>query len=298
MKKFIIKLAVFSAIAIGIILLLLERYKGTVDYFYTKFTTPKQHSIIVGDSRSFQGIQPSVINSELHGDFELPMYNYSFTIAQIAFGDALLESIKRKVDPNTKNGLFILSVHPWVLSERDYDDIKAGKFFEVDGPPHNMTYVDMNPNPEYFFRNYNFFHFKAVFRSASIVHEDGWLEEPTIAKDPKKQEIWIPALEKYSKAWKKSDYRLNGLEKTIAYLEKHGTVVLVRMPNSAKIVSIEETYWPGFDNQLRIIAKKNNVRYFTYSNSGNAFWTYDGVHLDKFEGARFSKSLCDSIKLR
>ena len=79
MKKFITKLLVFTILITAIILFMLSRYGGYVDYFYNKLASPRQHSLIIGDSRSFQGIQPAVVNENLKNQFELPMYNYSFT---------------------------------------------------------------------------------------------------------------------------------------------------------------------------------------------------------------------------
>jgi hypothetical protein len=295
MKKFLFKAVCFGIVATGIVLTLLMGYKGSVDYFYIKFTSPRQTSLIVGDSRSFQGLQPSVFDKKLDGLYDLPMYNYSFTIGQIAYGDALLASLKRKVDPKTRDGLFVLSVHPWVLAERKGEDIAHGKFFETGLPPHNMHLVDWDPNPEYFFRNYSFFHFKAIFKRAALVHDDGWLEEPILANDPKMLQMWLPTLREYGKTWKPSGYRLEKLSETIAFLKQHGRVVLVRMPNSAPIVGIESGFWDGFDTRMKAIASAQQVRYFSYAGD-QSFKTYDGVHLDKFEGARFTASLCDSIK--
>lgn len=157
MKKFLLKIALFTVIIAAIILFILKKYSGYVDCFYGKVSSPSQTSLIIGDSRSFQGIQPRIIDSALAKKFELPILNFSFTIKQMAYGDAWLKTIKKKVNPKTKNGLFILSVHPWVLSERDEDDFKNGKYYEVDLPPNNLHFVNLNPNVEYFLRIMNIF---------------------------------------------------------------------------------------------------------------------------------------------
>ncbi|GAL77625.1 hypothetical protein JCM19274_5338 [Algibacter lectus] len=162
MKKFLYKSILFFAVVTAIITSVLVFYGGYVDYFYNKFTTPKASSMIFGDSRSLQGIQPRIINAHFEGsDIELPMFNYSFTLGQIAYGKPYLNSIKKKLDTTTTNGLFIITVHPpFTLSNRGGD--KEGTYFEKDMPPYNMEYVNSNPNYEYLIKNWDFSIF-AVF---------------------------------------------------------------------------------------------------------------------------------------
>ncbi len=301
MKKFIYKLLAFSLLIVLAVLLILEMYGGYADYFYVKFTAPKAHAMILGDSRSFQGIQPAIIDANLSG-FEKPMFNYSFTVAQISYGDAYLNSIKAKLDPNTKNGLFIISVHPFILAERDKDDFAKGIYFESEAPPHNMKYPSMNPNPEYFFKNFSYFHFKSIFRKMSYVHDDGWLEIQNIPIDSTtlksmqadEQKLYLG----FASKWKKSAYRLQKLEETIAYLKQHGTVVLLRMPVSSTILHIEAGFWTNFDADIEEICEKQKVAYLNYTKRPHHFEVFDGLHLNSKSGALFTKSLSDSIRLK
>ena len=109
MKLFFIKLSLFTLIVIAIVFVFLTKHKGYVDYFYGKFTTEKKESLILGDSRSFQGIMPSVVDENFKNQYK-SIYNYSFTIAQASYGDCYLNSIKKKLKPNASKGLYILSV--------------------------------------------------------------------------------------------------------------------------------------------------------------------------------------------
>lgn len=298
MKKFLLKLALFSVIISIIILYILNKYSGYVDYFYGKVSSPSQSSLIIGDSRSFQGIQPRVIDSALSKKYELPILNFSFTVKQMSYGDAWLKTIKKKVSPSTKNGLFVLSVHPWVLSERDEDDFKNGKFYEEDLPPNNLHFVNLNPNVEYFFKNYEYFHFKAMIKKISTVHSDGWLEENNITTDSSMLAQWrktqIGLYAKFSKSWKKSSYRVEKLNEIVSFLKQHGRVVLVRMPVSKEISAIETKYWNNFDQEIMSLAKNQSISYFSYSNS-EGYNQYDGLHLNKNNGKKFTQTLCDSI---
>ena len=301
MKTFLIKSLLFLILVTSIVSTVLITSGGYVDYFYEKFTTPKAKSLILGDSRSMQGIQPTVINNDLLNQyFELPILNYSFTIAQISYGPLYLESIKKKLDSTSKNGLFIVTVNPWILSKREKDNEQRGVYFEEGMPPHNMNFVNMDPNFEYFFKNFNYFHFKSIIRRTSKMHKDGWLEESNLPKDSVMLNVWkkkqIDLYTNWSKVWKKSVYRLTSLMETINYLKGFGTVTLIRMPIDKHLLQIEENFWNNFDKDILNLAKKTNVKYINFSKD-NIYETYDGNHLDKYGGVTFTKNLCDSIRL-
>lgn len=296
MKKFVIKCVIFLLLFGGIFIWMLSRYGGYADYFYVKFTTPKQHSMILGDSRSMQGILPSIVNRNLDNQFEKPVYNYSFTLGQIAYGPAYLESIKRKLDPNTRNGVFILNVSPWILTERELDDPQNNRYFESDMPPHNMQSVDRKPNLEYVYRNFSYFHFKAIFRGITQTHEDGWLEQQLPTDQSELKQWKIDLLQDFgqkAKTWKPSSYRMAALNETVAYLSRYGKVYLVRMPVDAEVLAIEDDFWADFDAQVKSVSVKNRAPYFRFG--AGRFTTYDGNHLDNSETVRFTKVLCDSI---
>lgn len=298
MKKFLLRLTVFGAMVSIIVLSLLHFAGGYVDYFYVKFTSPRQHSLILGDSRSFEGIRPDALDASLSSRFEGPVYNYSFTMGQAAYGDAYLQSVKRKLDPGTKSGLFILTVQPWILAQRTSDDPVSGHYFEHDLPPHNMRFPNMSPNVEYFFRNHSFFHFKAVFRRVTKTHENGWLEETNIPSDStsrkKLKRASIAQYEDFAKSWKPSGYRLQKLEETAKFLGKYGKVILVRMPVSNEIVSLENRFWNGFDSQMSSVAQKTGATYINYSGS-TKYETFDGLHLEGKECLDFSTDLGKDI---
>lgn len=298
MKTFVIKIALFGLIVTALLVTILKCYGGYADYFYQKFTTPRQKSLILGDSRVFQGIQPSVLNSNLSG-FDLPVYNFGFMLTQMAYGDCYLEAVKNKLDPSTKNGLFILQVNPWILSERPGDDVKHGVFFESDLPPHNMRLVTADPNPEYFFRNFSLFHFRAIFRKVSCVHKDGWLELNVAPMDSAAVvRLRHEEFQRYAKLcdnFRPSDYRVRKLEETIKFLQGHGTVVLLRMPGGRSIVNLENSFWNGFDKQMEVLGQTYGIRYINYSKSDLTYESFDQVHLTNESGRQFTKTLADSI---
>lgn len=300
MKKFFNKIILFIAIVCCGITMLLNSYGGYLDYFYEKFTTPKQFSMILGDSRAMQGIQPKVLDSCLaESNYKLPTYNFSFTIAQAAYGPSYLKAIKRKLDTTVTNQLFIVTVNPWVLANRTPAfNLESDAIFEGT-PPHNMTVMSMEPNLEYFIKNFNYFHFKAIFRKNSKLHKDGWLEENNL---PKTKEVFVEwkayqlkMFHSWSNEWEVSTYRLKWLSQTIKYLQSFGDVVIVRTPIDIEILDIENRFWNNFDKDINKIALENNVLYLNFINK-NIWNTYDGHHLDKFGGKLFSIELSKQIK--
>ncbi|KAB1071275.1 hypothetical protein F6U93_00660 [Tamlana haliotis] len=304
MKKFIIKSFAFFTVVIGVVSFILMNYGGNVDYFYEKFTTKKAHSIILGDSRSFQGIQPSIVDSYFENfPLQLPILNYSFTLKQTAYGPPYLESVKRKLNSETKNGLFIISVHPFLLANRSgKEEEKQGEFFEADMPPHNMRFVNNSPNFEYLLKNFDYFHFRGIIKKSSKTHKDGWLEETNLPDDKALLKTWkdnqITLYNGFQKKWLKSEIRLEYLEKLILYLKNHGHVVLVRLPIDKELIAIENEFWNTFNIDMRNMSNKNDIEYITFSEVENTFNTYDGIHIDKFGGVPFTKALCDSINVK
>ena len=299
MKLFLIKCLIAGSIVSVSVFLLLEFMGSYIDPFYNKFTSGRQSSLIIGDSKSFQGLQPAVLDDKLANSFEIPIYNYSFTIKEVVYGDRLLENIKEKLKPDTKNGLFILSVSPWVLTEREGDNIAKNEFSEMELVPCNMENVSMNPNLEYILTNFENLAFKSIFRRNSQTYSDGWMEDkhmaPNIATKKAWEKVQLTNSRNLTKKWRKSTYRLQKLSETIAFLQKHGTVYLIRMPSGASLTDIENKYWNNFDKTISVIAQKNQVPYINFSTHNGKYETYDGVHLNKEVGAIFSSVLSDSI---
>ncbi len=302
MKKLLIKSFCFFIVVLLIVWITLSYYGGYVDYFYNKFTTPRVNSLIMGDSRSFQGIQPNEIDSYFkNSNFNLPILNYSFTLNQIAYGEPYNKSILKKIDQTQTNGLFIVTVHPFMLSNRSGGNKEEAKgiFFEANMPPHNMCNVTSSPNFEYFFKNFKYFHFRGIFRKSSKTHKNGWLEEKNLPSDSILLNQWkqgqIKLYTRYSKEWVRSEERLKYLDDLISVLTNQGNVFLLRLPISDEMMDIENSYWNNFNDEMKVLSKKYKAPYINFNISKHKFNTYDGIHLDKFIGAPFTVAVCDSI---
>ncbi|WP_108868365.1 hypothetical protein [Aquimarina aquimarini] len=300
MKLLLLKLALFSILCLTIVTFVLVRYGGNIDFFYEKFTTPKAKSMIIGDSRSFQGIQPRVLNEYFDGiNDDLPILNYSFTIAQALIGPLYNNSIFKKIDTTSRQGIFIISITPEMLTSKKGFDNQKGEFREQGQPPHNMNIVDVSPNYEYIVKNLSFFHFRGAFSKNFTLHKDGWLEETNLPENEDVLEQYkikqINLFKEGREDYPLSKVRIKSLHHLIRKLEKYGTVFLVRMPISKEFLKYEEQYYPSFSHTIDSITKIDHIPYFDFNEREAQYKTYDGHHINKYDGVRFTEDLCDSI---
>lgn len=307
MKKFLVKvgIAVGLAVAIhGVTVLLFAN--GKIDGFYLRFTTPPQHSLVLGNSRAAQGIVPSVVEASLTNlNFQGPLFNYGFSLSTSPYGPFYLESIKKKLDPTTRGGLFILSVDPWSISSEAHLRPKdTAEYFDAHNLPYNMHYVNTNPNIEYLIKNYykgwgDMIVANTLRTVQSEIHPDGWLEVTIPMNKSRHAQRIQGKVERYRNenfyAKKFSSLRLEYLKKTIRYLKSFGKVYLVRIPLDKRLAEIENEYLPEFDQLMQDCSAALNVPYFNYFVDNELYLTTDGNHLYKESAIAFSKRLAEDI---
>lgn len=285
-----------AAGALGAALLLPVVLRGGVDAFYGRFASPPAGSLILGTSRAAQGIRPAVLAARLGGQFEGPLLNYAFTLTHSPYGPAYLASIRRKLRPGVRHGLFIVAVDPWSLSAAGRADTAAAESFpEEKSFIGQLREVSQSPNLAYLTR----YQTKPLYRlpldfatATERLHPNGWLEV-NIGLDP--------AQVRARTARKLLDYqklaatqhlaagRLAALRHTIGFLKPHGRVVLVRLPVGPGLLALEQQYQPGFEAQMRQLAADFAVPYLDYSAAPYA--TTDGNHLQKGASEKFSQQL-------
>ena len=297
MKNFILKTLAFSFVIVLIYIWVCSNANGYSDPFYIRFTTPKQSSLILGTSRAAQGLQPKVFENILNKKIA----NYSFTMAHSPYGATYLNSIKRKVNTNSKDGLFIITVDPWSICSLTEIPDDTLNFRELKLALANTTVVDTDPNIPYLFNNWNEQYYKLISRKKSIMflHEDGWLEvninldsidiDKSVAiKEKMYREDLLPKA-KFSKT------RLDYLNKTIEYLNSYGDVYLVRLPMHPKIMQIENELLPNFNALMKepsILTKG----YLDLTSQNSDFKYTDGNHLHKSSGERVSEIIANWIR--
>jgi len=299
MKKFLFKISLYI---IGVLLIfgvLGSFADGNTDDNYMHFAVKKPQNIVLGDSRGAQAVLPELLNQKLGKEFD----NFSLNVVQSPYGGIYYKALQRKLDPETKNGLFIVTVDPWNVS-LDKNIKKESDFPEEHSPLKNMHFYDLSPNYEYLLKNYSRSWFKlytereAAGKSSTYLHKDGWME---VSVNMEKDSVAKREIEKvnfYRDLAKKqhiSPTRIKALQDIIAFLKSKGTVCLVRIPASEKIMEIEKTYSPEFSETMKQISLKHGIHFFDFSSKGNEYQYTDGNHMYKESGKVFTAQIADSI---
>ena len=296
MKRFIIRVFGFLLVIVISFLLLGFLADGNTDAFYIRFTSPQQSNLILGTSRAAQGIQPRGLQKELDRSF----FNYSFTIVHSPFGPVYLKSIQKKIDPNEKDGIFIVSVDPWSICSESADVNDPDLFRENDLCLANTPYVNCKPNYIYIFRNLRGKYFSLLRKEKTkmYLHNDGWLEvNPSMNKTDQNRRIANKVKdyrEEHLPTFKFSSFRLNYLIKTVQLLSKHGSVYLVRLPIHEDLMEIENELMPDFNDRISQIASMTDG-YLDLTDSNTSFVYTDGNHLYKESGKKVSQMIAEWI---
>ena len=307
MKRFILQISIFSTFPLLIFLGIFYLADGYTDAYYLRFTAPSQHSLILGTSRSALGLNPTAMDSVLKGTH---FFNYSFTLGHSPYGPVYFESIKRKLDKDTQDGLFILSVDPWSVSSltADPNDVsdyrEAGRFLD------DLKMVSMKPNIFYLINDYEGSYFRILIDKVQeiagtrpkpiYVHRNGWLEINIPMDSLSVSKRTLNKFEVYRKQnlprYKISSLRIKYLQKTIAYLKEHGKVYLVRLPVPDDMIRIESMLYPDFEQDIKKLSMKLNVPYKSYRNNGSTYRYIDGNHLYKTSSRAVSVDIAHWIQ--
>lgn len=281
--------------------------QGHVDRNYYKFTH-KAGSLILGISRAHDAISPAIIEQELNNFIQKPMLNFAFEKSQSSYGAIYLNAIKHKIDTTSNNGLFVLSVSPgnFLITKglKDSANIELDKNTILG----KMTNFNSHPNYEYVRKCYDGSLYRGLLKPQEMlinIHPDGWLEFKSRKLSKEKQdaikEHWMKltnnGYRQVAKYQKKSEYRMQMLEETINYLNNYGTVIITRLPIDSSFLALEDNFWPDFNKRINVISNRQQVPYFDFSTTGNLYDSYDGSHLYGESAKRFTKTLCDSIKI-
>ena len=301
MKTFIIQISVFLALIFLMAIGILSLADGNSDGHYAKFTSPRQSSLIIGTSKAAMGLQPKIMNNVLE---RKDIYNYSFTVGHSPYGPAYLESIKKKINPETQNGIFIVTVDPYSLSSRLKNPDDLVKFRENGRFVDDIKYVNNNPNFEYLIWHYpeQYIYLitsKLNYVNDDFLHDDGWEEINISMKEEILKERVSEKLKQYKKnllRYNFSQLRASYLEKTIQFLQQHGKVYLVRLPVSKPLLEMENAVTPNFDLMMKKISKTHKVPFFNLTTQSKVYQYIDGNHLYKTSGALVSKKIAEWIK--
>ena len=292
MKRLLWQSGIFIFFSAGIFLFILSFADGYTDPYYLRFTVPKQENIIVGTSRSAQGLMPAVFSKVLNRKF----YNFSFTMTHSPFGSVYFDFIKNSVKESVNNGIFVISVEPWSISSNGKNPNESQSFIENKLPLAKVKSRAVKPNFEYLLKSLSGKYYTVISNKnrKTFLHDDGWLEI-SVSMDAAPLKIRVAEkMESYRKknlpGRKFSTTRLEYLIKTIRYLKQHGKVYLVRMPISQEMFQLEQQFMPNFNQIIRAAVQESNG-YLDMIGENNQYQYTDGNHLWKDSGKIVSEKI-------
>ena len=155
-RKSILKLSLFSVLPLLVIGYAIFLTGKQTDDFYKRFISKQQHSLILGSSRG-SGINPAILDQIIQLKHPtVKFYNYAFTWGHSPYGPKYLESIQKKLDPKTKDGIFVVIVEPTALMVTRSKPDSPEYYFENDKSVAKTSFVNINPNLEYLMESYDF----------------------------------------------------------------------------------------------------------------------------------------------
>ena len=271
----------------------------TTDDYYLKFSSPKQSSLILGTSRAKQGIIPSVLSSSIENS-NLSIFNFSFTLKSSPFGLVYYNAIKQKIDLESKDGCFIVTVDPWSLSKKISDVNKTPDSLSVlfgisdftSQPnfkylfkqfPHGWGRILLNRIEKPILKYYSSQLDSSLTGAFSMLDNDGWLDvyTPLDSAFVKRKEAEIFESYRNKSIYQTgSESRIEYLDTIVEFLSNHGKVYVVRLPVHKKMLSIEQQYMPDFNNKISNALLKSKG-YLDFSTLDNEYIYTDGNHLTK-----------------
>ena len=308
-RHIILFLSIFALLHIGLAFLA----DGTTDDYYLKFSSPKQSSLILGTSRAKQGIIPSVLSSSIENR-NLSIFNFSFTLKSSPFGLVYYNAIKQKIDLESKDGCFIVTVDPWSLSKKISDVNKTPDSLSVlfgisdftSQPnfkylfkqfPHGWGRILLNRIEKPILKYYSSQIDSSLTGAFSMLDNDGWLDvyTPLDSAFVKRKEADIFESYRNKSIYQTgSERRIEYLDTIVEFLSNHGEVYVVRLPVHKKMLSIEQQYMPDFNNKISNALLKSKG-YLDFSTLDNEYIYTDGNHLTKTSAKKVTQNIGEWI---
>lgn len=275
MKKVLLVIASLLLLTVAIVVVVLYSADGRTDLHYGKLISPKQSSMILGNSKASRGIIPSVVNRYSKAD---SIYNFAFDLNLDIYSETYVRAISSKLSNNQSDAVFVITVDPWSISENIADDntMEEAAFLS------SLESFSSRPHFDYLFNHYQGSIFDLWTGNDHLeVHENGW-QEIKISETEYPAKIEETKLKIASLAERSlfSEQKLNTLNELIVTLKEKGRVHLVVLPVHPEILEMEQVYMPDFGTRIRTLAGETVVPLFDMSRGSNRLTFTDGLHMD------------------
>ncbi len=274
------------------------------DIYYIKCSSPKKCSIITGTSRAAEGIVPSVFNAK-KTRFD-SLYNFAFNLGVSPYGPTYFKAIRDKVDTSSTNNshrLFIITIDPWAVSGKKNVADEAKNFKEKNSFLGTMTSFSSAPNLSYFYATHKrpLYHFlfngdnggKIDLNGGQRISHTETLSEKFIMSHTRAKMSHYR--KKVAQTNQVSPLRITYFTKIIKWLQKYGSVHVVRLPVSAQMAKLEHEYAPGFSDQIMHICAMQKIPFHDFLSMSSDSLCYDGNHLQHKAASDFTQQLIEHI---
>lgn len=266
---------------------------------YNKCVGPAQKNLIIGTSRASQAIQPKVLKEEMNMSF----FNFAFNGSLSKYGDVYTQAILKKLDAESKDGIFIVTVDPWSVSTKQGEETQFPLAHDQQNYLNQLSSFTGEVNLPFLYHNYNYGCMHLIWDyykkgSLSITHEDGWLE---IIRDTAQSRIderkarKLAAKQSEIEQYEFSEYRWSCLRSLIMELRKKGKVYLVRLPISKEFYQLEQNHFDKFDKGIKSLTAEMNVPYWDMINLQDSVKYNDGHHINRYFAPYISRHISDWI---
>lgn len=295
MNKFITKAASLGItsvlIFVTVIWAIVTFCGGKLDPFFLRLRTEHNGGLVIGTSRAAQSLEPQYID-----DVD---YNFAFTIFHSPFDNDYYQLIKKFHKSKNTTYKHVVCVDPWSLfsyAGDKYENTNPGFAGNIHSSVilfswlYLIKYVKLKGFDFLYARDY-------VSQSGRYVVDIGdseYREEKDRRLKAKiesyqKKETFVKGI--YSKTREKN------LMNIIKFLNKSGSVCLIRLPVSEEMFQLENRMCPEFSNLMKDISTKMDVDYFDLTNRNREFRYTDGNHIWNKESSKISTLVDSCLKV-
>jgi hypothetical protein len=250
--------------------------------------------ILMGDSRTYRGVSPQVIQETLP---EYRVLNFGYSASGL--NDEIFRAAETKLDPASSHKTMVMGVTPYTLSPIAE---KNNHFRQERNKPLDYVYLRLYARPLIEFLEpttpknlITILGIKTPFKD-QFYHEEfydnGWNPGWTVPEDP--EAALVPYQHAFDDNQVKPELVEALMEQTRAWTEAGFTVFAFRPPTTRKMFELENKL-SGFD-EAAFITQFETAGGVWFSFPHGEYHSYDGSHLHKDASIQFSQDLAIRMK--